>query len=614
MSKSSRNLGAVLAVLVLGLLIAGLVFVVVTVYRDPMQAEQTSVATEASGSAPAVTETSETVPEEPTRIALFETSDIHGYLIDTTSGDPTEFQYRMAHISKVVNDARASKDIDDVILVDGGDIYQGSPLSNLTDGAALRAAIDIMDYDAVTLGNHEFDWDVEEYAADTFCTVPAYELGEFSGDPDTPVIAANLCYSNNHSRTLFTKDYVIVEKAGYRIALIGYIPDYSDEIMTSKIAPYEIHDDFEEFEARIKDINEGEKPDVTIVIAHQNPVLVADALSHEDVDVVCGGHEHAGIAGVADNGIPYIQALNYAQGYASAVIVIDSEGNVTVEDPSYTSIIEEPEKLYDTLGNASEFDPEILKLSHAAWDSISDGLNEALGYIDSTVEKKGYIDDKTTTGGNFITGLMLEYTRDEGVVAAFFNRGGVRADFVVPEGGIFEISVGDVYAISPFNNYWLIYDLSGEELAKLIVDGYMESNYGDQVSGLTYEYYNHGTAEEPDIEIASITLDDGTKVDIHGTDPVYRVCVTNYSATQPDSVFEGKTPLHAEADSPIDNQAIIELLRERRDSGNIHIPTDNNARGTCLNADEVAAAEENDDTTGTTETTETTAETTAEAA
>lgn len=604
MSKSSRNLGAVLAVLVLGMLIAGLVYVVVTVYKDPMQAELASVETEASGSVPATSETTETTPAEPTRIALFETSDIHGYLVDTTGGDPTEFQYRMAHISKIVNDARRSGDFDDVILVDGGDIYQGSPLSDLTDGAALRACIDIMDYDAVTLGNHEFDRDVEEYATDIFCTVPPYEIGEFSGDPDTPVLAANLYYKNNHSRTLFTKDYIIVEKAGYRIALIGYIPDYSDEIMTSKAAPYEIHGDLDGFEARVKDINEGEKPDVTIVIAHQDPVIVADALSREDVDIVCGCHAHDGIAGVADNGVPYIRSLNYAQGYASAVIVIDNEGNVTIEEPSCISIVEEPEKLYDTLSNAGEFDPEILKLSHDAWDSISDGMNEALGYIDFSVENKGYIDNKTTTGGNFITGLMLEYTRDNGVVAAFCNRDGIRADFIVPEGGIFEISVGDIYALCPFNDHWLIYDLSGEELSKLIADGYVESNYGDQISGLSYEYYNRGTAEEPDIEIASITLDDGTKVDINGTDPVYRVCVTNYSSTQPGSVFEGKTPLHSEADSPIDNLAIIELLRERRDNGNIHIPTDNNARGTCLNADEVVATGEND------ENTEVTAETT----
>ena len=94
------------------------------------------------------------------RIRVFETSDIHGYLLDTSGGDEAAFQYRLAYIAQVVNEARASGDYDDVLLVDGGDIYLGMPVSNLTTGAAVRAALDAMDYDAVALGNHEFDWGV----------------------------------------------------------------------------------------------------------------------------------------------------------------------------------------------------------------------------------------------------------------------------------------------------------------------------------------------------------------------------------------------------------------------------------------------------------------------
>ena len=70
MNKSSRNLGAVLAVLVLLLLIAGLVFVVVTVYKDPLQAE---IASQESSAMESTTQTSETEPVyvAPKSIALF---------------------------------------------------------------------------------------------------------------------------------------------------------------------------------------------------------------------------------------------------------------------------------------------------------------------------------------------------------------------------------------------------------------------------------------------------------------------------------------------------------------------------------------------------------------
>ena len=119
MNKSSRNLGAVLAVLVLLLLIAGLVFVVVTVYKDPLQAE---IASQESSAMESTTQTSETEPVyvAPKRIALFETADINGYLMNTTSGDPETFEYRLAYVAKVVENARESEDFDDVILIDGG--------------------------------------------------------------------------------------------------------------------------------------------------------------------------------------------------------------------------------------------------------------------------------------------------------------------------------------------------------------------------------------------------------------------------------------------------------------------------------------------------------------
>ena len=111
MNKSSRNLGAVLAVLVLLLLIAGLVFVVVTVYKDPLQAE---IASQESSAMESTTQTSETEPVyvAPKRIALFETADINGYLMNTTSGDPETFEYRLAYVAKVVENARESEDFE----------------------------------------------------------------------------------------------------------------------------------------------------------------------------------------------------------------------------------------------------------------------------------------------------------------------------------------------------------------------------------------------------------------------------------------------------------------------------------------------------------------------
>ena len=526
-----------------------------------------------------------------TRIGVFETSDIHGYLLDTSGGDESKFQYRLACIAQIVNDARASDEYDDVLLVDGGDVYQGMPASNLTCGAVLRAAFDAMDYDAVTLGNHEFDWDVTQYAADADGTIPAYQFGAYAGDPDIPVLASNLYDAGTGDRVSFTKDYVIVEKAGYRIALIGYIEDYTMAIMAEKIAPYDIDNDLAKLSARVKEINALEQPDVTVVMCHATPEPVANALSPEDVDLVTGGHVHNGIYGVAGSGVPYIQANASAQGYASATIVIEADGTVHVEEPMYTAITTDKAALYDTPANADKLDDAVLAISHAAWAEIGDEMGETLGYIEHSIEKKGYVGDRETSGGNWITGLMLRVTQSDGAVAAFFNMKGIRADLTIPEGETQRtVTVGDVYALAPFNNTWLVYELTGAELAQHLRNGFVNTDYGDQVSGLTYTYINHGTETKPDIEIVSITLSDGTEVDVRDTETLYRVCTSNYNATLEGSVFLGKTPVVPEAEAPVDNLTILELLRAEAAANNGRISVDVAPRGVCLNETDLTAA------------------------
>lgn len=151
---------------------------------------------------------------------------VHGYLFDASSGYQESFQYRLAYIANEVNEARASEEYDDVILLDGGDIYQGTPFSSLTGGAPMRLALETMEYDAVALGNHEFDWDVREYCADDEGTLPPYEIGDYFGDPDIPVLACNLYDAKTMERVPFTQDYMIIERSGVKTAVIGYIPDF----------------------------------------------------------------------------------------------------------------------------------------------------------------------------------------------------------------------------------------------------------------------------------------------------------------------------------------------------------------------------------------------------
>ena len=458
MSKANNTKAIIFTVTLLSvmvMLIAGTIFYV---YKDPVISE--TVAPEQT-----VETTAETKAVREKRISVYGTSDIQGKIIDSSSGDKMTYQYRLAYMAKTFSDARTSGDYDDVLLVDAGDIYKGDPISNLSEGAALRAAFDKMGYDAVTLGTGDFEWDATRFATDGSATIPSYELGEFSGNPTIPVLASNLYNTNNKSRSLFTKDYVIVEKAGARIALIGYVADVSSEVVSDNMDQFEVHEDLAEFAKRVKEIKAAEQPLITVVVAHCAADTVAAAMDPADVDLVVGGHTGGGVYGNTENGVAYMQAESDAKGYAHATIVLKSDGTVKLEYMTYVSIMDSEQALYDTSANADFFDPDILAISRAAVDSTSDAMNEALGYIDTNVERSGIISGHTTTAGNFLTGLILESMKGQGVVAAFHNCGGMNKDLITPDGGLYQVSAGDIYAVASQDYALLVYELTGEELA-----------------------------------------------------------------------------------------------------------------------------------------------------
>ena len=248
------------------------------------------------------------------------------------------------------------------------------------------------------------------------------------------------------------------------------------------------------------------------------------------------------------------------------------------QEPLCTSITDHKEWLYATEENAAHLDPEVMEISIATWTAVQEEMSEVLGYTDTPILKVKEVG--ACSAGNWITGLMLRATQADGALMAFYNIGGIRTSLEIPEGQTTrEITVYDMYTITPFANSLLLYDITGQELATLLQQGLNQPNYGDQMTGLTFTYTATGDSDTPRAEreftIKSITLDDGTVVDINDTETLYRVCTSNYNATMPDSVFEGKEPVIPLADAPIDNEEFIRLLREEKG----YIPVDTGARG-----------------------------------
>lgn len=523
-------------------------------------------------------------------IKVFETTDVHGYITDVSSYKEDTFEYRLAYFSKIVNDARNNDAYEDVLLLDTGDIYQGTPHSNLTYGAAMRAAYDQMDYDAVGLGNHEFDWDVKTYATDAKGTMAPYEIGSYKGDSDIPVLMSNLYYKDSGERVEFTQDYTIVDKGDYKVGIVGWADDYSADIKASQIAPYTIDDNREKLKELAEEVDK--KADIVVILAHSDPKSIAEEMDPEVVDLVAGGHTHKNVNGTADNGIDYMQGNCYAYGYSTTEIKVNPETkDVEVTTPEFKDISPkggDHSYLYYNNGNNTQLDPEVTKISQAAWDAVKGEMYEVLGTVDQSITRD-FIDEANGTSsiaGNWLADMMLAATKDQNTVAAFANRGGIRANLEMAEGASSrDITVADIYTISPFGNRILTFAITGQQMAQQLeraliglnpeieIDSdaaYQASNLGDQFAGITATY----KVVDGGIKVLSIMTDDGQMIDVNDTTKTYNVCVNEYCATLDGSVFKGMTPLVAMDEAPVDNLSTIAALREHRDTEGLNIELD----------------------------------------
>ena len=525
------------------------------------------------------------------RLPVFETSDLHGYIVET-SGDV--FEFRLARIADAVNDVRNADGTyrpETVILLDGGDIYQGNTLSNLLDGWPMSAALDLMDYDAVTIGNHEFDWGIAS-VVDADATVMDYAYDGITTVNDVPVVISNLYYQGE--LVTFAVPYVILEKTALgpdgseitvRVAVIGFAIDYAGDIKTSKFTElgFSIDEDYAAVDALAAQLEADGTCDATILLVHGSAPDVAASLSTGTaVDLVLGGHTHLSRSGTR-GGVPYAQPTNMAQAYAHAELVfaVDGSGKPAlqgVEDVGYISIMDDAALLYDTEDNDENLDDAVVDLSDVAIDQISEALTEVVGYITESADRRPEgSSSRYSPCGTWMCTIMARAVDAD---VAFVNGGGVRTGFPLEDGATFRnITVSDVYTMFPFGNRILCLELTWEEMLELLEFSLPKEGRSllTIVSGLDC-YFTDTTVNA--IEFKGRTIYANGEWYASPTDTV-RVAVSDYLATD-NTVVDGKTnPLIAWAQSdrlvevgPVDYDGALEVLKDEAAANDGHLAVD----------------------------------------
>lgn len=177
-------------------------------------------------------------------------------------------------------------DYPDLLLVDCGDFSQGSTYYNLYKGEVEVKLMNAMHYDAATIGNHEFDFGVENMAR-------IFRMAEF------PILCCNYDFGTTPLRAL-VKPAVVIERAGLRIGLLGVCPKLEGLVQTANYEGITYCNPIEAAQAVADSLRTQEHCDMVIALSHLGwDVGLSDDMNDQrfiaatrGIDLVIGGHSH----------------------------------------------------------------------------------------------------------------------------------------------------------------------------------------------------------------------------------------------------------------------------------------------------------------------------------
>lgn len=453
-------------------------------------------------------------------------NDFHGNIKEEVTGRKRNIG--MSKLVGFVNEYKAQNP--NSFVLSGGDNYQGTAESNLTYGKPVTAMMKGMDVLASAVGNHEFDWGWER-------------IGKWAQEGNFKYLAANIYDKKTNKPADWVSPYMIVEKAGIKIALIGLAhPDTPSLTDKSAARGYDFLDPVKSAQEWVDFLQAGKapqgKPDVIIALTHIDSDQNRDtneisgpavdlANQVKGLDGILSAHSHRPVSGKV-NGVEIMQAYCYGR----------TVGIMTIEKVENKFVVRSKLNQGSDMKDVIIKDTETEKFYMALADELKPILGEVLGQASEDLSHNRGDKGSVTLLGQWVCEVSAQKT---GAQIAIQNGGGLRRTL---EKG--DITMGDMYEVMPFDNYFVVMDLPGADIKKAIDHGIMNPKITDGAfSGLRVEY---DSSREFENRITKITLADGSPLDMKKT---YRVVVNdfmyyggdNYDFTNATNVDETYIPI-----------------------------------------------------------------------
>jgi 5'-nucleotidase len=461
-------------------------------------------------------------------LVVLHTNDVHGRVLefnrfggaceeeDSAEGNCFGGFARRATVIDEIRDEGGA-----VILVDGGDQFQGTLFYNQYKGEEAQQFMNELGYDVMTIGNHEFD------------DGPGV-LGSFIQGANFPVVSANVDVSNEPELAGMVESYTVLEVDGEQIGVVGYTTE--DTAILSSPGPNVVFNNIEESVADAVAELEGMGVNKIVALSHAGFGRDKEVAAAVDgVDVIVAGHTNTYLSNTDEDAEgPYPVVVDSPSGDPVLIVSDFTWGkhlgrlDVTFDENGVPVAWEgNPITLDASVAEA----PEVLAAALALNEPLEGLRNQVVGSADVDLDgDRATCRFEECTMGNLIADAILWKTAAEGTQIVFQNGGGIRAS--IPAG---EVSLGDVLEVLPFGNTVATFKLSGADVWAALENGVSRAenpeNEGTgrfaQVAGLRYSW-------NPDLPVGSRVVSvevmnpDGTYSSI---DPnaIYAVAANNFN-------------------------------------------------------------------------------------
>ncbi|MGI9221342.1 MAG: 5'-nucleotidase C-terminal domain-containing protein [Woeseiaceae bacterium] len=518
-------------------------------------------------------------------ITVIGTNDVHGDLLAGPG------KGGLATFSGYVDALRSLRSYDGaLLLIDAGDMWQGTLESNLVEGRSVVEAYNAMQYTAVTIGNHEFDFGPVGRNA-----IPANDqedprgaLKERARESKFPVLTANIIDSSTGEIVAWdnVSPSVMVEAAGVDVGIIGLVTKGALQVTATantvglEIAPLAA--------ATIEQARllRADGADIVIVTAHagggcedfSDPydasscrsnaeiMRLARALPTGLVDLIVAGHEHQGIAHFV-NDIVVVSGFSNTHAFDRVDITVNPSNGAVLDRKIFPPQLNCPAHNRET-GDCEwlERNPAIVEPPvYEGIEVVPNLLVEAI-VADAVAHTEAI---KSEPLGVYLETPLIRDNTPESPIARLFTdaileevdadisihntSGGIRADLQAGP-----LTFGDIYQISPFDNQVVILDMSGTELRRIIEA--QATNTGRRAGFSGMRVFVDCVDGDPSVEMV---LNKGHVIQ---DDDRVRVSTNDFLATLGDGILSPGMPAGGyqyEPDSRMNRDLIVSWLRKR---------------------------------------------------